>query len=377
VSAAARQRIVVIDRVPRAARGAGYPRAVALLEELTALPDADVTLLAAGFVDDEDSVAALRAAGIEVVTEVAPETWLGEHRFECDLVIVSRPDTGHRFADAVHHTQPQARLVYDCEALSYRRMQGASRLGVDAGGDPEQTRGWELDLVARADLVLCVTEVEREVVAAVRGGRRARLVTYGMPPVGDAPGWAERSGVLFFGGFAAGASSPNLDAVHWLVEAVMPLVWRTHPDLRLRIVGAEPPASVQALGSERIEVIGEVADPAPYLASSRVLLAPQRFGAGLKLRFVDAMAAGLPFVTTPVGAEGIELGAAARWLVGTSPDELATAVRRLVDDAALWEHCVHRLRREHARAFTRARFRDDVVTAMAALGVAPPRPALV
>ena len=117
----------------------------------------------------------------------------------------------------------------------------------------------------------------------------------------------------------------------------------------MTIVGDAPPREVLALSSAEISVTEWVPAVEPYLASHSVSIAPLRFGAGLKGKIVEAMAAGLPVVTTPVGAEGMELVHGSTALIAESPEAFARAVVRLCTD-----HVLHaRLSRnglEHARA---------------------------
>ena len=65
---------------------------------------------------------------------------------------------------------------------------------------------------------------------------------------------------------------------------------------------------MRELQGPHVEVVGFVPDPAERLSAARVHVHPLRYGAGIKLKLIDTMAAGLPFVTTPIGAEGLGLG---------------------------------------------------------------------
>jgi glycosyltransferase involved in cell wall biosynthesis len=121
-----------------------------------------------------------------------------------------------------------------------------------------------------------------------------------------------------------------------LAEEVLPPLRERHPDLRLRVVGADPSPAVLALDGPSIEVVGKVPDPRPLLESALLHVVPMRYGAGVKIKFVDSMAAGLPFVTTPVGGEGLHLGWTARHLVGASPAEHVELCHRLLTDPVLW-----------------------------------------
>src|SRR5204862_7107606 len=132
-----------------------------------------------------------------------------------------------------------------------------------------------------------------------------------------------------YGGFLAGSASPNLDALTYLVREVLPLFWERHPDVMLDVIGADMDDAVRALEGPRVRIVGYVEDPVGWLSRARLHVNPMRFGAGVKLKFLDSMAAGLPFVTTTVGAEGIPLGDLEPALVSEDPAGLARLMSTL------------------------------------------------
>ncbi len=101
---------------------------------------------------------------------------------------------------------------------------------------------------------------------------------------------------------------PNVAGVLWFAREVLPLIWQQAPEARFVVVGKNPPAEVQALAADpRVEVTGYVADPLPYLQAADVFVVPLHSGGGMRVKILDAWLWGLPIVSTPIGAEGIEL----------------------------------------------------------------------
>jgi glycosyltransferase involved in cell wall biosynthesis len=186
------------------------------------------------------------------------------------------------------------------------------------------------------------------------------------------PGFEERRDLLFFGGFLAGPGSPNEDALLHLVHEVMPILWERDPRLRLHVVGADPTPAVIALDGDRVNVVGFVEDPAEWLAKTRVHVSPMRFGAGIRLRFLDTIAAGQPFVSTAVGAEGLPLGALRPHLVAEDPARIAELVLALYTDQQLWGRAQKGLLDLARTRFDRGTFRRTLTEAMSYLGVMPP-----
>jgi hypothetical protein len=97
-----------------------------------------------------------------------------------------------------------------------------------------------------------------------------------------------------------------------------------------------------------------------------------RFGAGLKQKFLDSLSAGLPFVTTTVGAEGFPLGDVKESVVSDDPAQLARLLGRLYTDRAEWERVQERLLELAATRFDSENFRRTLVEALTYVGVAPP-----
>lgn len=125
----------------------------------------------------------------------------------------------------------------------------------------------------------------------------------------------------------------NIDAVTWFSRTVWPEVARNHPDLHFTIVGRDPAPAVQALASDRIHVTGTVDDVRPFYASAAAAVAPLRVGSGTRLKILEAMAAGVPVVSTRLGAEGIEVEDDVHLLLADSGREIAAAVRRIASSA--------------------------------------------
>ncbi len=130
---------------------------------------------------------------------------------------------------------------------------------------------------------------------------------------------------------------PNVDGVLWFAREVYPLIKAAVPEVRFAVVGARPPAAVRQLGEAdaSISVTGYVADPQPYRAAAAALIVPVRAGGGMRVKILEALALGLPIVSTTIGYEGIEVEPDTHLLVGDTPAAFAGAVIRLVRDPAL------------------------------------------
>lgn len=132
--------------------------------------------------------------------------------------------------------------------------------------------------------------------------------------------------VMFLGTMSWG---PNVSAARFLARTVFPLLSQRVPGVSLLIVGRDPPPDVRALHGGAITVTGSVPDVGPYLARASVLAVPLDAGGGTRLKILEAFAAGLPVVSTRVGAEGLAAEAGTHYVQAERP-EFAEALTDLL-----------------------------------------------
>ena len=125
---------------------------------------------------------------------------------------------------------------------------------------------------------------------------------------------------------------PNIDAVEWFVREIYPGIGDRCPSASLSIVGRKPPRRVEALAEAdaSIRVTGTVPDVRPYLAEGSVCVVPLRAGGGTRIKIFEAMAAGLPVVSTRIGAEGLPLEDGVHCFLADEPGQFADRVVELL-----------------------------------------------
>jgi glycosyltransferase involved in cell wall biosynthesis len=129
--------------------------------------------------------------------------------------------------------------------------------------------------------------------------------------------------------------APNLDACQWMRSEIMPAIRRFLPTATIDLVGGSAEAARGLHAPEQgINVVGPVPDVRTYMARSDVFVVPLRMGSGTRLKIIEALAAGLPVVSTTIAAEGLGLPEDVI-LIGDTVDTIAAHVRDLISDAGL------------------------------------------
>jgi polysaccharide biosynthesis protein PslH len=163
---------------------------------------------------------------------------------------------------------------------------------------------------------------------------------------------------------------PNEDAALFLVDAIMPRVWREEPSVRLRIVGRDPRPELERRGEDpRVAVTGFVEDVRPHLESAAVFAAPLRFAAGIQNKLLEAMAMELPVVASSVAAAGLRTAERDEppIVVADDAEEVAAALVAAVRRARQDRSPDAAARRYVAEHFDWDRAVDDLERVLAAL----------
>ena len=206
-----------------------------------------------------------------------------------------------------------------------------ARRGVAAAGliaEAAALRRMERRTIKQFDHVAIVSERERQ--RLPDGARSVLVCPNGRDPSAVLPP-APDPVVAFV---ATMGWRPNIDAALWLGRDIWPLVVAQVPQARLLLVGRDPAQSVLALASDNLQVTGTVPDVTPYLAESRVVVAPLRAGGGTRLKIMEALDVGRPVVATSVGCEGAEDLVGRGVVVADTAESLADAIAALLLDPA-------------------------------------------
>lgn len=127
----------------------------------------------------------------------------------------------------------------------------------------------------------------------------------------------------------------NQDAVVYWMESIWPRLLKELPGAKTLFLGKDPPPTLTRYASEKVQFTGTVPDVRPYLATSSVCVAPLRVAGGSRIKILEAMAAGLPVVSTPEGAEGLDVVPGEHLLIARNADEFVWQVMRVLQDEGM------------------------------------------
>ena len=128
---------------------------------------------------------------------------------------------------------------------------------------------------------------------------------------------------------------PNVDAVLYFAQDILPRVRKIVPGVHFTVVGGSAPPEITALRGPAVSVVGYVPDVRPYLRAASVVVAPLRMGSGTRLKIIEGLAMARPVVSTSLGAEGLAVNHGQHVLIADDPGEFAEQVGRLLADGAL------------------------------------------
>ncbi len=185
-------------------------------------------------------------------------------------------------------------------------------------------RRWEKRVLPQATRIVAVSNEDAQQLSVI-SGRPVSVVVNGVDTTtfaANRPNPASKR-MLFVGNYDY---APNTDAVQWAVETIMPEIWRQNPYIRLCVCGhAMPPQWAERWPDWRLEWQGFVPDLGRVQRKSLLFLAPLRHGGGSKLKTIEAMAAGLPVVSTAQGVSGLAVTRGREYVGGETAEELAAA----------------------------------------------------
>ena len=304
----------------------------------------------------------LRHLGTDQPSAWSLEKLLREEHFDASILFhwfwsgISIPE--HYLSD-IRRFSPATRIAVLTDDRHGERERRAARLS-GLFSDRERAEDFEFRELAAyraADLLLYITEADRRHFIRLLPDTPMELLPLVAPhdrKTSLAANPPERAGALFLGNFDNPA---NRDALDWFIGEIWPIVRKRLPDLQLHVAGNACPPEIADL-SNGILVLGKVAGLADVFARALLFVSPIRVGTGVNTKNLQALAHGLPLVTTSVGAEGLRIEDGCHALLADTPLSFTEAIFRLCTQPGLRE-----LLAENGIAYVQAEFSGEHLAA--------------
>lgn len=264
-----------------------------------------------------------------------------------NVVIFDRFMMEEQFGWRVAEVCPEALRILDTEDLHflrYARQQAVKeKRKVETKNLFGVTAKREIAAILRCDISLIISEVEKELLIEKFKIEKQKL--WYLPFLFKAldstilerlPRFEDRKNIIFIGNYL---HAPNYDAVLYLKKEIWPVLQKKLPQTQFLIYGAYPPQKLQQLEnkSERFLIMGRTENLAEVFQNARLLLAPLRFGAGLKGKIFDGIRNGTPIITTSIGAEGVAGDLSFCGEIADTPEGFINSALKLYMDSVAWK----------------------------------------
>ncbi len=330
--------VLIIDHyVPEPDRDSGSVRMFRLIKVLQEI-GYKVTFWPQNLMKTTLYAEALEQLGVEVVHGSISFKDFSEQRGEAyDLVILSRASVAPSFIDIVNLFYSNAITIYDTVDLSFCRIEKQAEIenNEELALIASYWKKIELGTMQRVDATLVVSDTEKKLLSEIIPNSTVRIVSnIHISNQTPKPSFGTRSNIIFIGGFS---HTPNIDAMIWFCNDIMPLIQKKMPSVKLKIIGSNPPQKILDLANNNIEVLGYVEDVSKIFSKAKIFVSPLRYGAGVKGKIGQAMEYGLPVISTSIGIDGMHLQNGVDCLVANEGIDFANAVIKLYNDRKSWE----------------------------------------
>lgn len=201
---------------------------------------------------------------------------------------------------------------------------------------------YKLELAACkiADCVFAISESEKQYMTQFCDSSKLKVLSnihFTKVTKEETPPFEERKDLVFIG---PSSHTPNEDALVYLKNEIMPLVWQQIPEMKVHVIGKQN-NTVSKLATENFIIHGYVKDVKSIFLYAKLMVVPLRFGAGVKGKIGQSLEYWLPIVTTSIGAEGMQLTDFENALIADSTEAFAEKILKLYTNSEVWNklHC--------------------------------------
>jgi len=334
--------ILVIDHyVPHFDQDAGSRTAFQYLKLFVEM-GMNVKFIGDNFYPHQPYTEMLEQMGIEVLYGVWYsenwKKWIVENSQYIDFVYLNRPHITEKYIDFMKENT-KAKILYNGVDFAYIREIRKFKLNRDKEflENARKSKKLEFNLFEKTDIVLTISEYEKWILSKKMPDKKVYVFPtfiYEKTPLGKNILFEDRKWLTFVGGFT---HQPNEDGLLWFVEEIFPIILNSNPNIILKVVGSNPTKNILKLKSKNIDVKGFVSDEEleEIYDYTKVVIAPLRYGAGVKGKIIEAISYAVPVVSTSIGIEGIQF-AEELFSKNNQKEQFAQSILQLYKDKYKW-----------------------------------------
>lgn len=232
---------------------------------------------------------------------------------------------------------PSARFIYDMVDIHFLRFKRAIELEptrISLKKNYKHFFRLETVVAPQLDYIIAISDKEKEIMSQYADKNKIITISnihYPKIDISERKSFSESKGITFIGSI----HEPNIDAVKFLYEKIMPIVWKTNPELEVSIIG-NVSEKLDLKLYPKFKFLGFVESIEEHFMNSKIMVAPLRFGAGVKGKIGQAFEYFFPVVTTDIGAEGMKLTDKKNVLIANDENSFAEAIIQLNNNEELW-----------------------------------------
>lgn len=253
------------------------------------------------------------------------------------VCFIARPHIAAKYYGLLKKYAPKCKIIYDTIDLHFIREHREAALSKDSSKiiSANKTKENELFFIRNSDVSILKSLKEAKLLLNEDSNLSTAVIPPLQIPKKNIITFEKRKDLLFLGGFQ---HIPNLDSIEYLVNDIFPEVRKSLPDVKLYVIGSNAPQKIKNLcaNTENVVFLGYLPNIDTYLENCKIMLAPLKFGAGVKGKITQSFAYGLPVITTSIGAEGISSANGEILLTEDDPIKFANKVVTAYKNEELW-----------------------------------------
>lgn len=254
-----------------------------------------------------------------------------------DYVWLNGPLALNLFYKKMKTILPSAKFIYDMVDIHFLRFKRAIELEpmrISLKKNYKHFFRLETVVAPQLDYIIAISDKEKEIMSQYADKNKIITVSnihYPKIDISERKNFIDSKGITFIGSI----HEPNIDAVKFLYEKIMPIVWKTNPEIEVSIIG-NVSEKLDLKLYPKFNFLGFVESIEEHFMNSKIMVAPLRFGAGVKGKIGQAFEYFLPVITTDIGAEGMRLTNHKNVLIANDENSFAQAILQLNNDEELW-----------------------------------------